>query len=283
MPRIAILTPAHDYPAHLWAGEAERFRTLLGADLDFRCWDDVGDLLAFDLVMPLLAWGYHTKAGDWFCALDRWEADGVRVSNSPTLLRWNTDKDYLLDLEAAGVSIVPTIEAHGLQSHDLELARAEFGCGDLIIKPSMSAGADRTYLIGKDDLIPFDALEKEMLIQPVMSAIMSEGEFSLFAFEGEMSHAIVKRPATGDFRVQEQFGGREFAVETSREALELAQACLAALDAVPIYARIDMVRDDEGRMRLMELELIEPALFLQFAPDGGTRFVDAVQARIRTA
>ncbi len=276
-PRIAILTPASDYPSHFWAGEAESYTGLLGKAIAFRNWNDAGELTCFDLVMPLLAWGYHTRAAAWYHMIDEWETKGVRLANSAAMIRWNTDKDYLLDLADRGVAIVPTTETHCLSEADLHAARERFETSDLIVKPSISAGAHRTYRLSPTDRIPFDALETEMLIQPVMPAILDEGELSVFVFGGLASHAIIKRPATGDFRVQEQFGGQEFAIDPPRAALDLADACLAALDEVPLYARIDMVRDVGSGFRLMEFELIEPALFLRLSPDGGEAFADAVK------
>ncbi len=278
-PHLCILTPDAAYDED-WSNDAALLEALFGPNLTYRCWTDHGDLSSFDLILPLIAWGYHRLSARWYAALDVWESEGLPLANSVATLRWNTDKDYLLDLEAAGVAIVPTIETHCLTSQELDAARAQFACDALIVKPSISAGADDTYRLGPGDPVPFDVLEREMLIQPVMSAILEEGEFSLFHFNGAFSHAILKRPASGDFRVQTQFGGREVPVDPSREALALAEAALAAVPAAPLYARTDMVRDAHGAFRLMELELIEPSLFLQHARDGGALFAQALRERL---
>jgi hypothetical protein len=150
----------------------------------------------------------------------------------------------------------------------------------VVIKPAISAGAEGTFVLGAEDAIPFDVLERAMLIQPLMRAIQDEGEFSLFYFGGQLSHAILKTPASGDFRVQEQFGGREVAVEAPAPARALAQAVLDAAPIAPLYARVDMVRDSAGQFCLMELEAIEPALFLNFASDKGATFANAVRAQL---
>jgi len=115
-----------------------------------------------------------------------------------------------------------------------------------------------------------------MLIQPMIPMIASEGEFSLIYFAGRFSHAVLKIPQAGDFRVQEQFGGREIGVDVAAEALALADAALAAAPGELCYARVDMVRGNAGDLLLMELELIEPWLFLDHARDGGAAFVAAV-------
>lgn len=275
--KICILTPDPGYPER-WQTGADEYRTLFGDILSFRPWNDAGDLSGFALIFPLLAWGYPKSPPTWFAALDAWEAQGLPFANPISVLRWNTDKDYLLDLEAAGTAIVPTVEVHGLRPADLEAARARFGCETLIIKPPISAGADRTYRLGPQDAIPFTVLEKEMLIQPLMPAISTEGEFSLFYFNGTLSHAILKTPASGDFRVQEQFGGREVTVDAPEKAQRLAQIAIAAAPALPLYARADMVRGGDDQFFLMELEMIEPALFFGHAQDDGAAFAAAVQS-----
>ncbi len=276
---LCLLTPHPAYEEN-WHPDADRLVAALGAAPEFRVWTEPGDLAGFDLIMPLLAWGYQRHVPQWFAALDAWEAQGLPFANPVATLRWNTDKDYLLDLGGKGIAIVPTIESHALSAADLAQARATFGGGRLVVKPSISAGADGTHLLAEGDAVPFDVLEREMLIQPMMPGIQEEGEFSLFLFNGHLSHAIVKRPAKGDFRVQEQFGGREERVEPPAGALALAEAALAAAPALPLYARVDMVRDGEGVLRLMELELIEPSLFLHYAEDGGAMFAAAVGAAL---
>lgn len=279
MSRICILTPRPDYEEN-WQPYADQYRALFGDELAFRPWTDAGDLRDFDLVLPLLAWGYQRHPEDWFAALDIWEAQGVRMANVIPLLRWNTDKEYLLRLAEAGVAVVPTQQASALCEDDLTAARAAFGVDAVVIKPVISGGADGTYVLGPDAPIPADVQGRNMLIQPVMDAIMSEGEYSLFYFGGAFSHAILKTPAKGDFRVQEQFGGREVAVEAPDAAQALASATLHAAPVAPLYARVDMVRDAEGAFRLMELEVIEPSLFFKFAADKGRAFADAVRSTL---
>lgn len=279
MSRLCILTPHPDYEEN-WQPAADQYRALFGADLAFRPWTDAGDLKGFDLVLPLLAWGYQRRADDWFGALDAWEAQGVRMANAVPLLRWNTDKAYLLHLAARGAAIVPTRKAPALCEADMAAARTAFGVDRIVVKPTISGGADGTYVLEAGAPIPFDVLDRDMLIQPVMDAIMTEGEYSLFYFGGDFSHAILKTPAKGDFRVQEQFGGREKAVDVPKEAQSLAKATLAAAPVAPLYARVDMVRDATGAFRLMELEVIEPSLFFQFSGDMGHAFAGAVRCAL---
>lgn len=278
MPKIAILSPAPDYYENWSVPQADYLR-LLGEDIVFRPWTDTGNLSGFDLILPLLAWGYQRDCPAWFALLDR--LGFLPVANPAAVLRWNSDKAYLAELEAEGVAIVPTLLREAISDASLDSAREIFGTPKLVVKPPISGGADGTFLIGPSDPLPPEAAGQRMLVQPYLPAIASEGEYSLFYFGGAYSHAISKHPAGGDFRVQEQFGGIERSIDAPLEARALAEAALSATqklmacDALA-YSRIDMLRDEEGAMRLMELELIEPSLFLAHAADGGRAFAKAI-------
>ena len=280
MTKICILTPAPDYPEDTSFLRADYLR-LFGDDISFRPWIEPGELSGFALILPLLAWGYQRDCPRWFALLDRLEAEGLPVINPVSVLRWNTDKQYLFELHHEDVPIVPTRATLALGYDDLISVRKNFACDKLVIKPTVSGGADGTYLLTLADPIPDNVIGKQMLVQPYLSAISEEGEFSLFYFDGNFSHAIIKRPAAGDFRVQDQYGGYEEGASAPAEAKALAMAALSATSAItqtgPLaYARVDMVRDEGGVFRLMELELIEPSLFLGFAEDGGAMFAAAV-------
>ena len=271
--RIAILRPADGYYVG-WQAPADEYSRLFGDALEFRIWSDPGDLTDFSLILPLLAWGYQREPARWYGLIDAWK--GLPFANSLDTLRWNTNKSYLLDLEASGIAIVPTLVAPSLGAADLEVARTMFDSSLLVVKPAISGGAEGTYRLSPADSRPGDVAGAEMLIQPLVPTIADEGEYSLFYFGARFSHAILKRPAAGDFRVQEQFGGKEAMIEPPAAAFSLAEATLAVVLGPLLYARIDMIRDTTGTFRLMELELIEPALYLSHAPDGGSLFADMV-------
>lgn len=281
-PRVAILVPASTYYEKWQPAYARKAAALTGAGLvlDQRVWTDPGDLSGYDLILPLFAWGYQRDVAGWYALLGRLEAEGLPVANPVAVLRWNSDKAYLAELGAAGIAVVPTVEVAALDTASLASARATLGSAEVVVKPAISGGADGTHRVAPDAAIPADALGQRRLVQPLMPGILTEGEYSLFFFGGRFSHAIVKRPAAGDFRVQEQFGGREAAWEPNAAALDLARAALAAAPAPPVYARVDMVGDAAGKLHIMELELIEPSLFLHFAPDQGAAFGRAVYAAI---
>lgn len=279
--RAAILVPAPDYPEDWdWAYEVEAAALLRGGfSVEARPWNDAGDLKGFDLVMPLVAWGYHQDPPRWLALLDRLEADGVPTLNPVPLLRWNSDKRYLAELGAQGVATIPTRLAEALDEAALDDARVSFG-DELVIKPPVSAAADGTHRIRPGASVPAEARGRTMMIQPFLRAVADEGEYSVMLFGGEFSHAIVKRPKAGDYRVQPHLGGTEVPCAPPEGAIELASAALAAAPAKAAYARVDMVRNNEGKLAIIELELIEPSLWLQHAPDGGASFVSAVRAAL---
>ena len=283
--RIAFLVPAPDYPEPWrWAFDVEaEALTAAGAEVVPMPWTEADELIEFDLVLPLVVWGYHLRYRDWLQFLERVSASGARMINPPALLRWNSDKAYLAELADAGVSTVPTLAVEACGDADLEEARRRFDSDWLVIKPPVSASATGTHRLGPHDDLPDDSRGKPMIVQPMIEEIARTGEFSLMLFDGELSHAVVKRPKTGDFRVQPHLGGVTLPTDAPPGAEELARAALAAAPAKASYARVDIVPDDNGVLRIMELELIEPALFLDHAPDGGAAFTRSILTAARTA
>ena len=284
--RIAILVPDPDYPEPwrwTYDPEAEAL-TRAGADVTPIAWTEAGDLSAFDLVLPLVVWGYHVDYQRWFDLLDRAERNRWRMVNPPALLRWNGDKAYLAELAESGVSTVPTLAVEACGDADLEEARRRFGSEWLVIKPPISASAMGAHRLGPEEDTPEDSRGRPMIIQPLIEEIEKTGEFSLMLFNGVFSHAVVKRPKKGDFRVQEYHGGLTLPCPAPPDgAIQLAQAALAAAPTHATYARVDIVPDDSGALMIMELELIEPSLFLDHAPDGGASFTRSILSRARTA
>ncbi len=282
MTHVLILVPDPAYPEPwAWAFhvEAEALRAA-GFEVSARPWTAPGDLAPFDAVLPLVVWGYHERYEEWLALLDRLEAETVPTINPPRLLRWNSDKAYLAELDAVGVPTVHTIAVDGLDEPGLREARERFGGDRLVVKPPISASATGTFLLQPGDPVPAQVAGRRMLIQPFMQSIAAHGEYSLMLFAGHSSHAILKTPKSGDFRVQPHLGGTERPCEAPDGAIELAKAALAAAPAEAVYARVDMIADDDGALRIMELELIEPALWLQHAPDGGAAFASTRRSAI---
>jgi len=283
--RIAFLVPDPDYPEPWrWAFDVEAQALIAaGTEVEPIPWTQARDIAHFDLVLPLVAWGYHLQYADWLDCLDHIEDLGVPMLNPPALLRWNGDKAYLAELADAGVATVPTLAVESCCDADLEEARRRFSSDWLVIKPPVSASASGTHRVGPNDDLPSDSRGRPMIVQPLIEEIARTGEFSLMLFDGQFSHAVVKRPAAGDFRVQPHLGGVTLPSKAPPGAERLARQGLAAAPARAAYARVDIVPDDEGVLRIMELELIEPALFLDHAPDGGAAFTQAILSAAQTA
>lgn len=282
MTKAAVLVPAPNYGEPWdWTYDVES-AVLAGAGIvvEPRPWSDPGDLSDFDIVLPLVAWGYQTDTPRWFALLDRLEREDCAVLNPVAVLRWNSDKSYLVELGDSGVPTIPTLRSDAFGEGELEEARAAFG-NLLVIKPPISASAYGTHLLGAGDQVPPEVAERAMMAQPFLRSVTEEGEYSLMLFEGEFSHSIIKRARPGDYRVQPHLGGTEVPCDLPDGALEVARAALAAAPESPVYARVDLLRLDDGQLAVIELELIEPALWLQHAPYGGASFASAVLKRAR--
>lgn len=287
MTQIAVLTPDpddHSYRSQ-WPQVLSRLTEALareGVTAAPTPWtehvQDASGLLAYPLVLPVIAWGYHRDHERWLEACETWDRVGAPLANPAAVLRWNSDKSYLRRLAGRGVPIPPTLWATDPTAADIEAAFAETDAETLVIKPTVSGGAWRTVRLARGEApAPFTG---PAMIQPYLSAIETEGETSLLFFGGRLSHAVNKRPVDGDFRIQVQFGGQYVGVEPAPEAIALADQVLAAIDEDLLYARIDMARDAQGRWVLMEAELIEPDFYLAHDPAGGAGFARAVRARL---
>jgi glutathione synthase/RimK-type ligase-like ATP-grasp enzyme len=248
----------------------------VGIEVVTRSWTDAAGFEDFDAVTPLLAWGYHTRESAWRGLLDRLDAAGVTAINPVETLAWNTQKTYLAELEEAGAPIVPTLFVDRLTPAALAEAYERFG-HDLIVKPQVSGGSFGTIRL-PPGANPAGGPTGPVMLQPFLPAVAQEGELSLLYFDGAFSHAIAKVAGAGDFRVQYQYGGAYHAIEATDEMRAAADAVLAAAGRPPSYARIDLIRDGDGVLRLMELEAIEPDLYLDLAPDGGAGFAKAMVA-----
>ena len=281
MTPVIVLTPAPGFAeAWDWAYDIEAAALEAGGmAVEPRPWTEPGDLGPDHAVLPLVAWGYHEQPDRWHALLDRLEQSGATVVNPLAVLRWNSDKAYLAELEQRGVPTIPSRVVASLDDQALAEARRDWP--ELVVKPPVSASAAGTYRIGAGDGIPPDALGRPMIVQPFLSSVTGEGEYSLMLFDGVFSHAVVKRPKSGDYRVQPHLGGAEQACAPPDGSVDIARAALAAAPGDCAYARVDLVRGDDGGLKVIELELIEPSLWLQHAPDKGASFAAAIRRRMR--
>lgn len=282
--RVAILTPDPGSE-----GYRTRWRDVLavnaaplreaGMIVEARAWTEAEDLAAFDLVLPLLVWGYPIAPAQWAAAVARWEASGVRLANPASVLRWNADKNYLATLAARGAPVVPTLFADRLDEATLAEAVRRFGTDRLVAKPQVSSTAWQTICWSPGNSLD-GGPEGPAMIQPYLPEIVRSGEVSLIWFGGELSHAIVKRPQPGDFRVQPEFDGIIKTHVPAPEELDAAARILAAVEEPLLYARVDLVRGLSGAPELIEIELIEPDLYMGYDERAGARFAAAVRELI---
>lgn len=280
---IRILTPSPLSDASpRWTEVLAAYQRALvpiGAKLVPAPWrgSDMADLARADLVLALLSWGYHKAPGAWLDALDAFAATGVRLANPASVLRWNTDKRYLEALTRAGVATTPTLFVDFARPEDLAEAGRRFGTKDLVLKPTISGAAFRTLRLSPGDPI-VGGPQGPAMIQPLLKGLDETGEVSLLYFDRVFSHAVRKVAKAGDFRIQEELGGRNEAILPDAAMRATAEAALECIQAPLLYARVDIVRQEDGRWGVMELELIEPDLFLAWAGDGGSVFMRAVEA-----
>lgn len=241
---------------------------------------------SFDAVIIRSTWNYHTKPAEFLAWIDRLERDGARAWNPPSFLRWNADKRYLLELAERNIPIVPTLYTPQGQPLDLRATIRSLGPAAAVVKPTFAAGAYETWVAGRgsadEEQARLDALlsRSGVLIQPFINEVVTNGEWSLIFFDKQFSHAILKRPKFGDFRVQSEHGGSAQSLHPPDHLLAQAQRVLAAVDTPLLYARVDGVEIND-QFVLMELEALEPLLFLSTSPAAPDRFADAILSRCR--
>lgn len=248
-----------------------------GVHVDAVSWDDPSaSWSAYDAAVIRSTWDYHKRAGEFRDWLDSMVQLGTRLWNPAALVRWNIHKSYLPRLAAAGAAVVPTV-----MLADSSLVRSvmrEHGWQRAVVKPATSATAFRTHAVTEDEAGAIEPLE-DVLVQPFMHEVTTEGEWSFIFIDGAYSHTAMKRPRDGDFRVQSDWGGSSGAATPPEALVRQAAAFLELVEEPWLYARVDgIVRD--GQLLLMELEMTEPTLFLALHPPAAERLADAILARL---
>lgn len=252
-------------------------------------WDDPHvDWTAFTAVVIRSCWDYHLRHNDFLAWVSHLEQAGVPVWNPPAVLRWNAEKTYLRDLAECGVQVVPTRWIEQGSATTLTDVLHDAGWDRAVVKPAISASAHETWQTSRTtaarDESRFRALVERgrVLVQPFMDVVVSAGEWSLVFLGGAFSHAMLKRARTGDFRVQTEHGGSAAVAEPDSRIIEQARSALCAGPSGTsecLYARVDGCVVG-GDFVVMEVELIEPLLFLAGHPDATKRFAEALVARL---
>jgi glutathione synthase/RimK-type ligase-like ATP-grasp enzyme len=248
--------------------------------------DPTVDWSGFDAALFRTTWDYFDRFPEFSDWLARVETQ-TRLLNPTDLLWWNIDKHYLADLEKRGVPIVPSRFLEKGSTVPLKTLLQECGWDEAVLKPCVSGGARHTYRLNRETATGREALAQELLqtealmLQPFVPEIMTAGEDSLMVIGGRYTHAVRKIARSGDFRVQDDHGGTVHPLTPDVEQIAFAERAVAACSPAPLYARVDTVRDSHGTLALMELELVEPELWLRCHPPAAEALADAVAEKLR--
>lgn len=246
----------------------------------------------FDAVIIRSPWDYQDDAESFMAVLEQIELSSAVLQNSLSTVAWNIDKYYLHALSLKNTNIVPTLWQSNFDAAELDSYFSHFNCQQLVIKPRISANADNTFWLKKEsatqsvEQLTLIFGQADFMVQPFIEGIVTEGEFSLFYFDGNYSHAILKTPKQDDFRVQEEHGGCLKTIDPEEPLLIQAKNTLSAIcdevGEMPLYARLDFVRVTSGNdsFALMEAELIEPSLYFNMDNQAAQRFADAFNTRM---
>lgn len=283
--RIALATAAEQIPTD--QDDEPLLAALVGAghDAELAAWDDPAVAwAAFDAVLIRTTWDYHTRREAFVAWAARAQA-ATRLFNTAEVVRWNTHKSYLLELEERGAPTVPTAWLVQGDRIDLVALADQRGWDELVVKPAVGAGGDGiARVLASEGQAALDALAAvgDVMVQPYVPSIATAGELSVILFDGEVSHAVRKVPAAGSLLVQIEHGGTyEPLEEVPADAAALARWVVAAAGHDLLFARVDLLVDEVGGWLVNELEVTEPGLFMHLVDGAAERLVAAVERAFR--
>ncbi len=263
----------------------EQILAELGLDFTFEVWSDDGvDWTAYSHLLMKSPWDYFDRYPEFLAWCQKVKSLGIPVINNMDTVIRNSDKRYLQEIEDRGFSIVPTIFNSKNQIPDIEACFGVFGTEQMVIKPTVSGGAKNTMKIEKGNWqADREEIEKllaseNFMLQPFVREVAEVGEFSYLFFNGKFSHAVLKSAKSGEFRVQHFFGGQIHPIDPTLIELVYIQKIIDEFAANTLYARVDGVWI-KGVFYLMELELIEPYLFLFTSKEGRENYKNAIRER----
>lgn len=296
-PTVALATS--EALPDLDADEHALLQSLQDADIDARpvVWSDPDvDWASISLCVIRSTWDYTQHLPAFLNWLQHVQDSGCQVQNSLEIIRWNVNKQYLCEMEQAGIAVVPTVWLNAGATVNLSGLMKTKGWASAVFKPCVSASGNDTYRITGDHLSAFQEITNQLLtsrdcmIQPYLSSVSTHGELSMVFVDHQFTHAVIKRPAESDFRVQEHLGGQTQAATPSESSLALATQGMKWLEqrfgGKTLYARVDVMFDDAGHPLLSELEVVEPSLYQRHQPEGKPctlQLLQAIRARISAA
>ncbi|MGH8675004.1 MAG: ATP-grasp domain-containing protein, partial [Burkholderiales bacterium] len=257
-----------------------------GLTVDTIPWDRAGvDWKPYGLVVIRSTWDYQHRPEAFLATLAAIEASGARLENSLAIARWNMQKTYLKDLKARAVTTVPTLWRDRLRPGGLLQMFEALESDEAVMKPVVSGNAQGAYWLNRARVLALAPeiedyfAKRPLMMQPFERNVVTEGEFALIYFNGRHSHSILKVPKRGDFRVQEEHGADIKTIHAEPALLAAADAAMAAIGKTLLYARVDLVRHG-AEFRVMELELVEPSLYLRMEAGAPERFADAIASLV---
>lgn len=252
-------------------------------------WNDAAvDWRDHDLVLLRSTWDYMERR-DEFLDWGRRVESHSRLWNPAATVEWNTHKSYLARFEARGVPSIPTLFLAQGSVVDLAAVLDERRWSRAFLKPAVGATARKTTRFTSDPgrltdvqiRLEQDLMVEDMLLQPYLSRVETDGEVSVMFVDGALTHAVQKIPVPGDYRTQDDFDATDQPYELTGLERDLAWQAAGAIETPWHYARIDFLRGDDGGLLLTEVELVEPVLFFLQVPDAAVRLAEAVVRELR--
>ncbi len=226
-------------------------------------------------------WDYFDRFDEFQKWLDHVETQ-TQLINPVQQIRWNMDKHYLQDLKDKGIHVVETVYINKGDQRSLSSMIEGLGWKDVILKPTVAGAARHTYKLNPENIAQHEAIfteliaREDMMIQPFQHNIAAKGEVSFMVIGGSFTHAILKKAKSGDFRVQDDFGGSVHNYKASQEEIAFAENVVKACDPLPVYARVDVMWDNEDKPAVSEVELIEPELWFRECPEAADLLAEKV-------
>ncbi len=261
----------------------------LGLAVDRKSWDDPDfDWSTTHSVIFRSTWDYFDRFDEFSQWLNKIKSLTTFI-NPQELVFWNVDKRYLLDLERRGVEVVPThIVPVGTQEN-LKTIADRNNWQEIVIKPTVSATAKDTYRLtyqeleqpAVQDMFTNLCRQQTMMVQPFLKYVLEEGELSVIVIGDKVTHGVRKVAKAGDYRVQSDFGGSIRLEEPDDEAIAFAEEVVRLCPARPLYARVDLIRNDQGNWNLGEMELIEPELWFRLQPDAADNLAVSIKEYLK--
>ena len=286
MPTCAILTITDLFDFECYDNLLINSMKKYGWDCKLVPWDILNiSWNDFDLAIIRSTWDYQGRIKEFLKVLHKIHISNCVLQNSLDLVKWNIDKSYLLELSKKNIEIIPSLFLKNYDEQNIQKYFSYFSNEKLIIKPTMSANADDTFIVTKKGFSNTNFFlsslfyKRGFIVQPFIENIKEEGEYSLIFFGEHHSHTLLKTPKNGDFRVQEEHGGILRLIENpEKKLLKIAEAIIKSLPFKNLYARVDLVRRKDTFL-LMEVELIEPSLYFNLASEASSTLAKIISEK----